>query len=260
MEPMEEGSNTVQEIVRVCGPLTGRFAVFDFDNSCIVNDIQEATLAYLCKNSLLKNQRLAQAPFADKEAYNREVFLGYDKLLEEGQMKEAYIYAVRTMAGFSRSEIERLVSDVIRSEGEILGTQNLFGIDVAKGLSVRPEVKMLMESLLAAGCSVYVVTASSEEVVHFALKIWNFPEVVCIGVRNTESGGVFTDAIEEPTPIIERKVDCIKKFISADKKPVLAVGDSMNDLPMLEYAEVKVVVDRGNALAEKAKENGWYLI
>ena len=252
--------DTIQEIVRVCGPLTGRFAVFDFDNSCIVNDIQEATLAHLCKNSLLKNAHLAQAPFADKEAYNREVFLAYHKLLEEGKIKEAYIYAVRAMGGFAREEISKLVSDVIRSEGELSETQKLFGIDVAKGLSVRPEVKMLMESLISAGCSVYVATASSEEVVRSALKIWNFPEVVCLGVRNTENGGVFADTIEEPAPIVEGKVDCIKKFISTDKKPVLAVGDSMNDLPMLEYAEVKVVVDRGNALAKKAKENGWYLI
>lgn len=257
---MEASKDKIQEIVRACGPLSGRFAVFDFDNSCIVNDIQEAILAYLCKNLLLKNEHLAQAPFSDKDGYAREVFLSYDKLLEEGRMKEAYVYAVRIMAGFSRQEIERLVSDVIRSEGEISETQGLFGIDVAKGLSVRPGVKALMESLLAAGCSVYVVTASSEEVVRSALKIWNFPEVVCIGVRNAESGGVFADTIEEPTPIIEGKVDCIKKFISADKRPVLGVGDSMNDLPMLEYAEIKVVVGRGNALAKKAEENSWYLI
>ena len=255
-----EGSEKTQEIVRACGPLPGRFAVFDFDNSCIVNDIQEATLAYLCKNSLLKNEHLVQVPFNDKEGYSREVFLSYDKLLEEGKMKEAYVYAVRTMAGFAKEEICKLVSDVILSEGENLETQNIFGIDAAKGLSVRPQVKMLMEALISAGCSVYVVTASSEEVVRSALKIWGFPDVVCLGVRNAEDNGVFADAIEEPTPIIEGKVDCIKKFISADKKPVLGVGDSMNDLPMLEYSEIKVVVGRENALAKKAKENGWYLI
>ena len=28
------------------------FAVFDFDNTCIVNDILEATLAFVCKNRL----------------------------------------------------------------------------------------------------------------------------------------------------------------------------------------------------------------
>ena len=257
---MEVAEDKILEIVRACGPLPGRFAVFDFDNSCIVNDIQEATLAYLCKNSLLKNEHLGQVSFGDKEAYSREVFLSYDKLLEEGKIKEAYIYAVRTIAGFAKEEISKLVSDVILSEGEISETQNLFGINVAKGLSVRPQVKTLMESLISAGCSVCVVTASSEEVVRSALKIWGFPDVVCLGVRNAEDNGVFADATEEPAPIIEGKVDCIKKYISADKKPILAVGDSMNDLPMLEYSEIKVVVDRGNALTKKAKENGWDII
>ncbi len=257
---METTKDKILEIMRACGSLPGRFAVFDFDNSCIVNDIQEATLAYLCKNSLLKNEHLGQVSFGDKEAYSREVFLSYDKLLEEGKIKEAYIYAVRTIAGFAKEEISKLVSDVILSEGEISETQNLFGINVAKGLSVRPQVKTLMESLISAGCSVCVVTASSEEVVRSALKIWGFPDVVCLGVRNAEDNGVFADATEEPAPIIEGKVDCIKKYISADKKPILAVGDSMNDLPMLEYSEIKVVVDRGNALTKKAKENGWDII
>lgn len=242
------------------GSLSGQFAVFDFDNSCIANDIQEATLAYLCKNFLLRNEHLVQTAFSEKEAYHRDAFLAYHKLIEENKIKEAYFYAVKTMAGFAKTEVNKLISDVIQAEGENLGTQNLFGINVAKGLSVRPQVKTLMELLLVDGCSVYVVTASSEEVVRSALKLWNFPEVVCLGVKNVEKDGLFTDVIEEPAPIIEGKVACIKKFISMDKKPILGVGDSMNDLPMLEYSQIKVVVDRNNALAKKAKEGNWYII
>ena len=34
------------------------FAVFDFDNTCIINDIGEAMFAFLCRNKLLKNNNL----------------------------------------------------------------------------------------------------------------------------------------------------------------------------------------------------------
>ena len=30
------------------------FAVLDFDNTCIVNDVGEATLAFICRNHLLR--------------------------------------------------------------------------------------------------------------------------------------------------------------------------------------------------------------
>lgn len=237
-----------------------QFATFDFDNSCIVNDIQEATLAYICKNLLLKNDNLLPISYADRATYHRDIFLGYHHLLNEGKVKEAYFYAVKTMAGFAKSEMDNLISEVIKSEGDILGKQNLFGIEVAKGLSVRPQVKSLMELLLSNKFKIYIVTASSEEVVKSALKFWGFPEVACIGVRNKEVEGVFSDVIEEPAPIIDGKVDCIKKFISENKKPILAVGDSMNDLPMLEYSGIKVVVNRENGLSQKATEEGWFLV
>ncbi len=48
--------------------------------------------------------------------------------------------------------------------------------------------------------------------------------------------------------------------LNSDKRPLLGVGDSINDLPMLEYCEIKAVVDRQNSLAKKAKQNGWLLI
>lgn len=258
-------SETVEQIIkavrdRSSGTLSDRFAVFDFDNSCIVNDINEALLAYLCRNSLLRNEKLVATSFADTAAYHRDAFLEYHHLLEQGKVREAYLYAVIALAGFAKSEIESLVSKTIESEGEIIGKENLFGIDIAKGLAVRPHVKALMEEVVKTGCKVYVVTASSEEVVKSALHYWHFPEVPCLGVRNEERDGIFTDAIQEPAPIIEGKVACIKQCISPDKHPILAVGDSVNDLPMLEYSDIKVVVDRGNALAKKAQENNWFLI
>jgi len=54
--------------------------------------------------------------------------------------------------------------------------------------------------------------------------------------------------------------DCIKKFINPKVKPLLGVGDSINDLPMLEYCEIKAVIDRQNSLTKLAKQKSWFLI
>ena len=34
------------------------FAVFDFDNTCIINDITEATLHYIARNNLFRDKNL----------------------------------------------------------------------------------------------------------------------------------------------------------------------------------------------------------
>ena len=60
--------------------------------------------------------------------------------------------------------------------------------------------------------------------------------------------------------MFEGKIECIKKFIDKDIPPLLGVGDSINDLPMLEYCNIKVIVDRQNDLSEYAKQNNWFLI
>ena len=94
------------------------YAVFDFDNTCIVNDIAEAALAYLCENNLLKK--------LDGEA----TFKKYFRLLEEGHTQEAYEFATQLLAGFTISEIKTIVQETVRQEGSKLSKRKLFGIEI----------------------------------------------------------------------------------------------------------------------------------
>ena len=98
------------------------YVVFDFDNTCIINDIQEAVLAFLCENSLLKNLD------------GKDIFRKYHQLLEDEQIQEAYEFAITVLAGFSVNEIRKIVRDVIVNEGLKITKRDLFGIKINKGI------------------------------------------------------------------------------------------------------------------------------
>lgn len=233
------------------------FAVFDFDNTCIENDIQEATLAYLCRNRFLRNSKLAEVSLSeDVDEFHESVFRNYHNLLRKKDVLGAYRYAIRTLAGFSTEDIKELTLETIKDEGEVIIEAELFGIKIARGLRVRNAVREIMEKLTEEGIEIWVVSASSEPVVAAALAQFKLPGK-CVGMKLKEENGVFVDMLIEPLSVLEGKVDCIKQFIHPSVRPLVGVGDSMNDLPMLEYAEEKIVVDRGNELAEKAREEEW---
>ena len=64
-----------------------------------------------------------------------------------------------------------------------------------------------------------------------------------IGVKNIIIDNKITTKLEKPAPMFEGKVACIKKFIDPEKKPLLGVGDSIYDLPMLKYCKIKIFIN-----------------
>ncbi len=255
--------NSVYEAV---GKLIGQseppaFAVFDFDNTCIVNDITEATLAYMARDSLLRDKSLLGTGFenASDKTYSGAVFNHYFELIDNNNIEDAYEFISKILSGFRPDEINSLVNKVIQFEGQNITTNTLFGREIAKGLKLREEIIQLMHLCENSGIEVWIISASIEILVKEAMKQFNITGEV-IGVRTSIVGGKFTDQLEQPLSMFEGKVECIKKYIDPDKKPLLGVGDSIYDLPMLEYCETKVVVDRQNALAARAKENNWFLM
>jgi len=237
------------------------FAVFDFDNTCIINDITEATLAYMARNNLFRDKNLLRTKFKNvkNEMYSGAVFDNYYNLLKEDKVKEAYEFISKILSGFDINEISLLVNNVIDFEGKDITTDKLFGREIAKGIKPKEQIIELIDMLKNNGVGVWIVTASIEVLVKEAMKHFNIRANV-IGVRNIIVDSKFTTQLEKPLSMFEKKIECIKKFIDPKKNPLLGVGDSMYDLPMLEYCKIKVVVDRQNALTAKAKENDWFLI
>jgi len=234
------------------------FAIFDFDNTCIVNDIGEATLAYLCRNALLKDDSLLDEA-GDAATYHERVFHRYHTLCQEGQIKEAYALNSKMFSGFTPEEAEAVVRATIEAEGDTIGETELYGITIPHGLVMRPQTLSLMRLLKARGVHIWIVSASRECAVRVAMKHFGLAEDL-VGVRSVMRDGVFTSELQTPMPIIEGKVACLRAFIDPVRSPLVVVDDSMTGLPILETATIKVAVDRGGALTKEAKIRGWFII
>jgi HAD superfamily phosphoserine phosphatase-like hydrolase len=221
------------------------YAVFDFDGSLIHNDCAEATLAYMARHDF---------PNARKD------FEDYYSLLDSGNMRLAYQFGAKTLKGLSPRGIEEIVHKAMIDEGTELTTTKFLGRTITKGIAPRKNVEILFRRLQACGIKMCIVSASPTPIVRSTMKYFAMEADEVIGIQNVVENGCLTDNLWEPLSIYEGKVDCIKQYIHPYALPLLAVGDSMNDYPMLEYSRIRAVVDRGNALAAKARANNWFIL
>lgn len=72
------------------------------------------------------------------------------------------------------------------------------------------------------------------------------------------SEGKATSALRHPLPVREGKVEALKKAFK-DTVPTLAVGNSLDDGAMLDYARGLALVSNPNSaeIASLAREKGW---
>jgi phosphoserine phosphatase len=245
---------------RLAGTPERPFAVLDFDNTCIVNDIGEATLAFICRHHLLRYGELLPCGAQPCDPpYHERVFRHYYALLNGGDIRAASLLCARMLAGFTPPEAAAAVAAAIDAEGTVPGETELYGIPIARGLTVRPALRRLTAFAAANGIQIWIVSASPEIAVRAAMQRFGLSGDL-IGLRHRIDGGVLSHALDEPHSIAEGKVDCIKRFIDGRRRPLFAVGDSVYDLAMVEYAELHAVVEHDNALTQQARRCGWFVL
>ena len=220
------------------------FAVFDFDGTVIVNDCAEAALAYMVRHAY---------PGA------RNDFGLYYSLLDSHETSAAYRFGAQTLRKLTPRAVDAIVRSAMEEEGTEIGTAELLGRTIAKGIRLRENVVRLMRQLQTEKVDAWIVSASPELVVRSAMDYFGLG-AKAIGVRNILDEDIITGDSLEPLSIYEGKVACIQRYIHPTAKPLLGIGDSMNDFAMLAYAQVRAVVDRGNRLAETAREHDWHLL
>lgn len=240
-------------------------AAVDFDNTCIYNDVGEATLAYICRNSLLRDNYLLDEERELDVEYHKDVFEHYHKLLEAGNVQEAYEFAPMTLSGFTENEVYDLVKETIDFEGREIGKQELFGRTIAKGIRPKPESMQFLDLLRKEDMWLWVGTASAKPIVQAALDYFDIRYHNLIGMETELDRGVLTKRAVYPTTTFDGKVTRIqdemeKQGMPRNTRPVVGIGDSKNDQAMLEYALVQVVSDRETKFADEARKKGWFLI
>jgi len=245
---------------RLDGAREPPFAVLDFDNTCIVNDVGEATLAFMCRNHLLRcGDLLPPGGQPCNPAYHEQVFRHYYHLLNGGDIRAASLLCAGIFAGFRPDEAAAVASAALDAEGATPGETELFDLPVARGLMLRPALHRLIEFSITNAIRIWIVSASPAIAVRAAMQRFGLPGNL-IALRHRIDGEVLSRALEAPHSIAEGKVDCIKTFIDRSQRPLFAVGDSVYDLPMLEYADVRAVVERDNAMTQEAHRRGWFVL
>ena len=250
----------IQEITNQLPNHPTPYAVFDFDNTCIMNDVGEASFAYLCEHNLFKHKLATIESLRGDTPYNEFIFTHYYQLLEEDKVAEAYALCVQVWAGFTANEVAEITAKIIAQEGTEPTTRTLFGIEIAQGLHTKPPVYELLEYLHEANIRICVVSASAEPAVRAAVAHF-LPTIPCevVGLATIQDEhGVYTDEVREPRSTYEGKVACIKKFIEPTERPILAAGDSLNDEAMVRYASIGVIAKENSKLATVEGADAWF--
>jgi len=235
------------------------FAVFDFDGTCIYNDIGEAVLAYICENKLLKNQSLLEEHELIGGFYHPAVFRKFHSTRDA---KEKYEFSAKALAGYSLAGIDEIVARTIQYEGKRLKKRELFGMEINKGIILKRKTIKLMDFLKKNGVNVWIISASPQAVIETALRQYGILSNR-IGMKNFFKSDMLADKIVQPSPILQGKVECIKKYIHPEKMPLLGIGDSINDLPMLKYSKISAFANdhsiKGYEFARGYHQGFWFL-
>lgn len=245
------------------------YAVFDEDNTSYQFDIEESMIPYLDNKGVLTRDFLDPAlkliPFKDNATYNESMYSYYNRLCEIDDVV-CYPWAAQVFAGLTLRELKVYVGELMALSDTIPTTywdgDELVETEISPPKIFTGQVE-LYNRLMANGIDVYVVSASSEELVRMVASDPQYgynvkPENV-IGVttllKNTTSGDLTTtrlqiqDGVYDPENNIDLliteylwtpatwqagKFAAILTYINQWKMPVLVGGDTpASDGPML---------------------------
>jgi phosphoserine phosphatase len=189
---------------RIDGAPDRRFGVLDFDNTCIVNDVGEATLAFMCRNQLLRHAELlpSGAQPCDRD-YHERVFRYYRQVLSRGDIRTASLLCARILAGFRRDEAQATVS-ALDAEGDVPGKTELHGIRIARGLAARPGLRRLIDFAKASNVQTWIVSASPAIAVQTAMQRFGLSGNL-IALRHQIDDEILSHAIDEPHSMARRR-------------------------------------------------------
>lgn len=244
------------------------YAVFDEDNTSYRYDIEESMIPYLDNKGVLTREFLDPAlnliPFKDNATYNESMYSYYSRLCEIDDIV-CYPWAAQVFSGLTLTELKGYVDELMALNTTI--STSYYDGDVAVPTEINPpqifrgQVE-LYNRLMANGIDVYVISASSEELVRMVASDpkygYNVPAENVIGVttllKNTTTGDLttarkqITDGVYDPTANMDLQITsylwtpatwqtgkfaAILSYIDNWKMPVLVGGDTpASDGPM----------------------------
>lgn len=230
------------------------YAVFDFDNTLIGFDVNEAVLGQLLLDQKISREKLPQhlqlIKFIDTEI--NECLISYYERLCEKDPQTAYTWIIKIFSTLTVKDIEQATIYCFNWK------QPYKYYSVAKkkySYIYKPQPYPAMQELIKYchqnKVQTFIVSASNIWSVRWAAnKYFSIPEknviaispyiknkdkvISSLDITNDKSLDYqITDKLSFPATTFNGKTKAITKFISKNKKPLLVCGDSSNDYAMM---------------------------
>ena len=262
-------------------------AVFDFDNTLIHGDLGEACMYYIAFQGLVRAdldefwQELSHPSLSAREleriraSWDRnqafedlqahlewvdELVGLYETILKSAGLEAAYRWTKSLFAHLPEKELRSIATYVFQDESRLpMDFEELpSGRRIPGGIRIIPEIHALIQSMLAGGWTVRIITASPEPTIQSVIQHWNLEEAAVRGMRLKKEGDLLLPQIEEPMTYGPGKVQAIREL---DERPIdFAAGDSFTDLDMLRAAGMALLVDRDKQDLKALAEQEGFLI
>ena len=192
------------------------FAVFDVDGTLWKQDVNDLLLNYQQINKLRNHADL----------------LGKDYEDGKNRFQRCKLFASR-QEGFSLEEF-RLQSLKVLEENPL----HIFNFQ-----------KELLKYLKSKNIYIYLLTASIKWLVEEVVKFYQLPVDQVLGFENRIKHNQITSELIEPLSYGLGKKELLLKTTNS-KRPLLAAGNTLSDLPFLEISQIPFVVQSASSKSE----------
>ena len=245
--------------------------MFDCDGTLIKGDIGESMLYHQLENFLVRvspamiwpdhpkgeelsnlYESLSDLP-ADKAIHDRrftslaDMMLGwYFDQLAEGKTRKACSDIVRLFTGFTSADLQETARATLRKElGSPTGVWTLGTQVLPRGIRYIRETVDLLKLLQGRGFEIWVISGSNRWSVEAVCEPLGVRPDRIIGIDLVDEGGVLTDEIKEPVPVLDGKVAALRERVAG--KPLIVTSDSTYDIPLFNYSSgLRILVHSTN--------------
>lgn len=205
-----------------------KLTVFDLDKTLINGDSNELWHEFLKEKEILDDEFIEE----DKRLMG---------LYAKGEldMDEYLKFALLALKALSLKEVDSLMSEFIE-------------------IKIAPIVYKEAPAVIKNAKNPLIISATPEFIVKPIGKFLGIDEA--IGMRLVEENGYFTNKYEKPLSYQEGKVACLQNWLqekNMSPEKIIFYTDSINDLPLCEFAHEAYCVNPDEKLKDIAKQRKW---
>lgn len=202
--------------------------VFDLDKTLINGDSNELWHEFLKEKGILDDGFIQE----DKRLMGLYA-------VGELDMDEYLKFALLALKALSLKEIDSFMSEFIETK-------------------IAPIIYKEAPAVIKVAKNPLIISATPEFIVRRIGKFLGIDEA--IGMRLVEENGYFTNKYEKPLSYQEGKVACLKNWLkekNMSPEKIIFYTDSINDLPLCEFAHEAYCVNPDAKLENIAKHKNW---